>query len=175
MAQREQHERVKKMDRWAGKLLGHKAVVVAMLGVIAMASGLAMANLGGGAGGVSFERTDGSGSLVEPGSGDASSGKTSEGSSTKASAAAEVYVDVDGAVVSPGVYRLKDGARVAQAIDAAGGLAPEADVMGLNRASKVIDGQKIHVPTVGEQRASIAEAGVDGGASASSGVSGAKA
>ena len=168
MAQREQHERVKKMDRWAGKLLGHKAVVVAMLGVIAMASGLAMANLGGGAGGVSFERTDGTGSLVEPGSGDASSGKTSE-----ASAAAEVYVDVDGAVVSPGVYRLQDGARVAQAIDAAGGLAPEADVTGLNRASKVVDGQKIHVPTVGEQQASIAEAGVDGGASASLGVSGA--
>ena len=173
MAQREQHERVKKMDRWAGKLLGHKAVVMAILVVIAMASGLAMANLGGSAGGVSFERTDGSGSLVEPGSGDASSGKTSEGSSTKASAAAEVYVDVDGAVVSPGVYRLKDGARVAQAIDAAGGLAPEADVTGLNRASKVVDGQKIHVPTVGEQQASIAEAGVDVGASASSGVSGA--
>ena len=165
MAQREQHERVKKMDRWAGKLLGHKAVVVAMLGVIAMASGLAMANLVGGAGGVSFERTDGTGSLVEPGSGDASSGKTSEGSSTKASAAAEVYVDVDGAVLSPGVYRLKD--------DAAGGLAPEADVTGLNRASKVTDGQKIHVPTVGEQQASIAEASVDGGASTSSGVSGA--
>ena len=121
MAQREQHERVKRMDRWADKLLGHKAVVMAILVVIAMASGLAMANLGGGTGGVSFERTDGSGSLVEPGSGDASSGKTSEGSSSKASAAAEVYVDVDGAVVSPGVYRLKDGARVAQAIDAAGG------------------------------------------------------
>ena len=168
MAQREQHERVKRMDRLADKLFGHKAVVVAILVVIAMASGLAMANLGGGAGGVSFERTDGSGSLVEPGSGDASSGKTSEGSSPKASAAAEVYVDVDGAVVSPGVYRLKDGARVAQAIDAAGGLAPEA---GLNRASKVVDGQKIHVPTVGEQQTSIAEVGVDGGTSASSGVS----
>ena len=164
MAQREQHERVKRMDRLADKLLGHKAVVMAILVVIAMASGLAMANLGGGTGGVSFERTDGSGSLVEPGSGDASSGKTSEGSSSKASAAAEVYVDVDGAVVSPGVYRVKDGARVAQAIDAAGGL---------NRASKVVDGQKIHVPTVGEQQASIAEAGVDGGASASLGVSGA--
>ena len=172
MAQREQHERVKRMDRLADKLLGHKAVVMAILVVIAMASGLAMANLGGGAGSVSFERTDGSGSLVEPGSGDASSGKTSEGSSSKASAAAEVYVDVDGAVASPGVYRLKDGARVAQAIDAAGGLALEADVTGLNRASKVVDGQKIHVPTVGEQQASIAEAGVDGGASASSGVSG---
>ncbi len=167
MAQREQHERVKRMDRLADKLLGHKAVVMAILVVIAMSSGLAMANLGGGAGAVSFERTDGSGSLVEPGSGDASSGKTSEGSSTKASAAAEVYVDVDGAVVSPGVYRLKDGARVAQAIDAAGGLAPEADVTGLNRASKVVDGQKIHVPAVGEQQTSIAEA------FASSGVSGA--
>ena len=174
MAQREQHERVKRMDRLADKLLGHKAVVMAILVVIAMASGLAMANLSGGAGGVSFEHTDGLGSLVEPGSGDASSGKISEGSSPKASAAAEVYVDVDGAVVSPGVYRLKDGARVAQAIDAAGGLAPEADVTGLNRASKVVDGQKIHVPTVG------AAAGVhcgsrcaDGGASASSGVSGA--
>ena len=169
MAQREQHERVKRMDRLADKLFGHKAVVMAILVIIAMASGLAMANLGGG---VSFERTDGTGSLVEPGSGDALSGKISEGSSPKASAAAEVYVDVDGAVVSPGVYRLKDGARVAQAIDAAGGLAPEADVTGLNRASKVTDGQKIHVPTVGEQQASIAEAGVDGGASASSGVSG---
>ena len=87
MAQREQHERVKKMDRLADKLLGHKAVVMAILVVIAMSSGLAMANLGGGAGGVSFEHTDGSGSLVEPGSGDASSGKISEGSSPKASAA----------------------------------------------------------------------------------------
>lgn len=44
MAQREQHERVKRMDRWAGKLLGHKAVVVAILVVIAAASGLAMAS-----------------------------------------------------------------------------------------------------------------------------------
>ena len=41
MAQREQHERVKRMDRLADKLLGHKAVVMAILVVIAMASGLA--------------------------------------------------------------------------------------------------------------------------------------
>ena len=39
MAQREQHERVKRMDRLADKLLGHKAVVMAILVVIAMASG----------------------------------------------------------------------------------------------------------------------------------------
>ena len=170
MAQREQHERVKRMDRLADKLLGHKAVVMAILVVIAMSSGLAMANLGGGAGAVSFERTDGSGSLVEPGSGDASSGKTSEGSSPKASAAAEVYVDVDGAVVKPGVYRLKDGARVSQAIDAAGGLTAEANVTGLNRASKITDGQKIYVPTVGEQQTAAAVGGAESGASTTPGT-----
>ena len=170
MAQREQHERVKRMDRWAGKLLGHKAVVVAMLVVIAMASGLAMTSFGGGDDGVSFERAEGSSSSVEPGSGDVSSDEVSDDSSPKAPAATEVYVDIDGAVVSPGVYRVKDGARVAQAIDAAGGLTPEADVTGLNRASKVADGQKIYVPKVGEQTVA-AGGGVDGGAAASPGVS----
>lgn len=170
MAQREQHERVKRMDRLAGKLLGHKAVVVAMLVVIAMASGLAMASFGGGAGGVSFERAEGSGSSVGPGSGDDSRERESDESSHKASAETEVYVDVDGAVVSPGVYRLKDGARVAQAIDAAGGLTPEADVAGLNRASKVADGQKIYVPKVGEQQAVTAGGGADGGAVDASGT-----
>lgn len=173
MAQREQHERVKRMDRWAGKLLEHKAVVVAMLVVIAMASGLAMATLGGESDGVTFDRDATSVERADAGSADASDDGDPSSDSKKVSAASEVYVDVDGAVVTPGVYRLREGARVAQAIDAAGGLTPEADVTGLNRASKVTDGQKIHVPTVGEQQASIAEAGVDGGASASSGVSGA--
>lgn len=173
MAQREQHERVKRMDRWAGKLLEHKAVVVAMLVVIAMASGLAMATLGGESDGVAFERDATSVERADTGSEDASDDGDPSSDSKRASAASEVYVDVDGAVVTPGVYRLREGARVAQAIDAAGGLTPEADVAGLNRASKVTDGQKIHVPTVGEQQASIAEAGVDGGAFASSGVSGA--
>lgn len=169
MAQREQHERVKKMDRLAGKLLGHKAVVMAILFVIAMASGLAMASFGDRSGNVSFERVEDSGSSVEPGSGDLSDDE-SEGSSSKASAETEVYVDVDGAVASPGVYRLKVGSRVSQAIDAAGGLTAEADVTGLNRASKVTDGQKIYVPTVGEQQAALAVGGAEGGAVTVSGA-----
>lgn len=169
MAQREQHERVKRMDRWAGKLLGHKAVVVAMLVVIAMASGLAMASFGGKSDGVAFERNDGSGTSVEREAEDALSDDAA-GSSKKSSSAAEVYVDVDGAVASPGVYRLKEGARVSQAIDAAGGLTAEADVTGLNRASKVADGQKIYVPKVGEQQAVTAGGGADGGAVVASGA-----
>lgn len=169
MAQREQHERVKRMDRWAGKLLGHKAVIVAMLVVIAMASGLAMASFGDRSGNVSFEQAGASGSSVELGSGDPS-GDASDESSSKAFAETEVYVDVDGAVARPGVYRLKDGARVSQAIDAAGGLTAEADVTGLNRASKVTDGQKIYVPTVGEQQAASATGGAEGGAATVSGA-----
>ena len=152
MAQREQHERVKRMDRWAGKLLEHKAVIVAMLVVIAMASGLAMATLGGESDGVMFERDATSVERADTGSADASDDGNPSSDSKKASAASEVYVDVDGAVVTPGVYRLREGARVAQAIDAAGGLTPEADVAGLNRASKVVDGQKIYVPHVGERQ-----------------------
>lgn len=169
MAQREQHERVKRMDRWAGKLLGHKAVVVAMLVIIAMASGLAMASFGGKSDGVTFERADGASTSVESGSDDGSNDRDSEDNLSEASAETEMYVDVDGAVASPGVYRLKDGARVSQAIDAAGGLTPDADVTGLNRASKVADGQKIYVPKVGEQMVAAGD-GADGGAAASSGV-----
>lgn len=169
MAQRKQHERVKRMDRLAGKLLGHKAVVMVMLVVIAMASGLAMASFGGESGGVSFERNDGSGTSVEREAEDTLSDDAA-GSSKKSSSAAEVYVDVDGAVASPGVYRLKEGARVSQAIDAAGGLSAEADVTGLNRASKVADGQKIYVPKVGEQQAVTAGGGADGGAVVTSGA-----
>ncbi len=167
MAQREQYERVKRMDRWAGKLLGHKAVVVAILVVIAVASGLAMASFGGHSSSVSFERSDEANVSDVHGAGDASS---DDESSAKSSSAAEVYVDVDGAVVRPGVYRLKDGARVSQAIDAAGGLTAEADVTGLNRASKVADGQKIYVPKVGEQQTVSADGGADGGAVLASGA-----
>lgn len=168
MAQREKHERVKKMDRWAGKLLGHKAVVVALLVVIAAASGLAMASFGGHSGSVSFERSDEASVSDVHGAGDASS--DNDGSSAKSSSAAEVYVDVDGAVARPGVYRLKDGARVSQAIDAAGGLTAEADVIGLNRASKVADGQKIYVPKVGEQQAAAAVGGAESSAATTPGA-----
>lgn len=170
MAQREQHERVKRMDRWAGKLLEHKAVVVAMLVVIAMASGLAMATLGGESDGVTFERDATSVERADTGSADASDDGDPSSDSKKANAVSEAYVDVDGAVVTPGVYRLREGARVAQAIDAAGGLTPEADVAGLNRASKVVDGQKIYVPHVGEQQTVDVVAG-SGAGEASAGAS----
>ena len=91
MAQREQHERIKRMDRWAEKLLGHKAVVVAILVVIAAASGLAMASFGGHSSSVSFERSDEASVSDVHGARDASSDVADE-SSAKSSSTAEVYV-----------------------------------------------------------------------------------
>ena len=96
-------------------------------------------------------------SLVEPGSGDASSGKTSEDSSPKASAAAEVYVDVDGAVVKPGVYRLKGGARVSQAIDAAGGFSEKANQTAWNLAEVLQDGMQVYIPSKDEAKEALNE------------------
>lgn len=59
----------------------------------------------------------------------------------------KIFVDVCGAVVNPGVYELEDGARIFQAVDAAGGYLPEAAMNYLNRARSLGDGQQIYVPT----------------------------
>jgi len=57
-----------------------------------------------------------------------------------------VYVHVDGAVRTPGVYALAGGARVFEAIEAAGGSAEDAELRELNLAARVADGQKLVIP-----------------------------
>ena len=59
---------------------------------------------------------------------------------------AEIVVHVAGAVVSPGVRRLAAGARVVDAIDAAGGLAPDAAADNVNLAAPLHDGDRVYVP-----------------------------
>ena len=59
-----------------------------------------------------------------------------------------IFVDVSGAVSTPSVVEIPSGSRVADAIEAAGGLTPEADVSSLNRAAKVEDGAKVVVPAL---------------------------
>jgi len=59
---------------------------------------------------------------------------------------AEVVVQVDGAVVRPGLYRLPAEARADDAIRAAGGLSPAADSEGINRARLLRDGERLTVP-----------------------------
>ena len=60
----------------------------------------------------------------------------------------EITVHVTGAVKSPGIYYLSDGARVHEAIEWAGGGTDQADIHSLNLAAKISDGQQIDVPEI---------------------------
>lgn len=60
-----------------------------------------------------------------------------------------VVVDVTGKVRRPGLRKLPTGARVADALEAAGGVRPGADLSGLNRARPLVDGEQIVVGTPG--------------------------
>ena len=77
-------------------------------------------------------------------------------------------VDVGGAVARPGVYRLPEGSRVGDAIEAAGGYGATVDAAlvdrQLNLAATVRDGEKIRVPVRGEPRRPVGTA-VSGGGS----------
>ncbi len=58
----------------------------------------------------------------------------------------DALVHVTGAVRKPGVYRLPLGARVADAVERAGGPAPRAETSGINLAARLSDGQQVVVP-----------------------------
>ncbi|MDQ3760957.1 MAG: ComEA family DNA-binding protein [Actinomycetota bacterium] len=60
-------------------------------------------------------------------------------------AAHEVVVSVVGRVARPGLIRLPDGTRVADALAAAGGALPDTDLMGLNLAQRLSDGEQLLV------------------------------
>lgn len=66
----------------------------------------------------------------------------------------DVVLEVAGAVIKPGVYKLVSGSRVDEALISAGGMAANADRTWVekyvNRAEKVKDGQKIYIPATGE-------------------------
>ncbi len=78
-----------------------------------------------------------------------------------ASPAEDLVVDVGGAVARPGVYRLPEGSRVGDAIEAAGGYGAAVDAAlvdrQLNLAATVRDGEKIRVPVRGEAAATGGE------------------
>jgi competence protein ComEA len=93
---------------------------------------------------------------------------TSEASST-ASDTPGIDVHVVGAVRRPGLYELKGGSRVADAVQAAGGFLGNAAEEGVNLARKLTDGEQLVVPTA-EQFAKSGGVAVTAGASTGSGA-----
>lgn len=75
-----------------------------------------------------------------------------------------VVVHVAGAVARPGVVELASGSRVIDAVEAAGGGLPEADLDRLNLAAKIVDGQRVLVQKVGDPPAAAEGAGTASGA-----------
>jgi len=67
-------------------------------------------------------------------------------------------VAVTGAVRNPGVYALEPGARVADALAAAGGVTAEADLEALDPALPLADGETLRVPARGEAAAPTLDA-----------------
>ncbi len=66
-------------------------------------------------------------------------------------AAEEIYVQVSGAVVNPGVYKLPLGSRIFEAVELSGGVLETADLSMLNQAQVLSDGQMVYIYAVGEQ------------------------
>jgi competence protein ComEA len=74
-----------------------------------------------------------------------------------AQTSATVVVSVVGSVVRPGLVTLPTGSRVAAAIEAAGGLVPEADPASVNLAAVVTDGEQVVVGAPGAAAAGGAD------------------
>lgn len=85
-----------------------------------------------------------------------------------------ISVDVSGAVAKPGVYQLKDGSRIEDAIGASGGFTETANAeyvsKYLNMAQKLSDGSKVYIPFAGEQISGPAVGGTVAGTTTLSGT-----
>jgi competence protein ComEA len=76
----------------------------------------------------------------------------------KPAAAKLLVIDVAGAVRRPGLYRLRSGSRIDDAIAAAGGATGKAQLDTVNLAAPVADGEQVVVPRRGAVGAAVAGA-----------------
>jgi competence protein ComEA len=139
--------------RWA--LTGTTAVV-AIVAVLLLGVGVAAFSLRGdgaeplapvAAGGVS---PGASASPFGEGGPEPTPSAAGTGPAPSASPDGGLLVHVVGAVSEPGLVTVPDGARVADALQAAGGATDKADLTVVNLARTVVDGEQLYVPEPGE-------------------------
>ena len=70
--------------------------------------------------------------------------------------AGNLVVHAAGAVATPGVYTLPTGSRIGDLVEAAGGLAQDADADRLNLAGPLSDGARVYVPRIGQADVPVA-------------------
>ncbi|UVI34554.1 ComEA family DNA-binding protein [Brevibacterium spongiae] len=122
-------------------------------------------NAGGQDDGRAADESAGSSSAPDDGQPEKEGTNDAQEGAASAKADGKVIVHVTGAVKTPSVVTLKAGARVQDAVEAAGGLDAGADAESVNLARVLGDGEQIHIPTVGEAPAAAAadEGGAGGG------------
>lgn len=101
-----------------------------------------------------------------------SASQTDASAEATSGGAASLYVHVVGAIRRPGLYVLPAGARVADAIDKAGGLLGNAADRGVNLARPLTDGEQIVIPTQDELESGSALPRVAGTGGASANTAG---
>ena len=114
--------------------------------------------------------------VVQPGDAEQAAGDGDAEAAADAGASqaapAPLRVHVGGAVAAPGVYDLAEGARVLDAVEAAGGFAEGAARDALNLARAVSDGEQVVVPSGADSAAPVGLGGGAGGAAGGAGPRG---
>ncbi len=90
------------------------------------------------------------------------------GTGATGTSGARLVVDVVGAVRRPGLYRLEQGSRIADAVAQAGGATAKADLAEVNLAAPLADGEQVVVPKRGLAAAVPAGGAATGGGGAPS-------
>jgi len=112
-------------------------IVAAFLALVAL-GGLALWSRGGNA------------SVAPPATAPPATAPPADGPNQSAEASVTMYVHVAGGVRRPGLYTLPEGARIADALEAAQGPVRKADLDLINLAQPVADGIQVYVPRRGE-------------------------
>ncbi len=63
----------------------------------------------------------------------------------------KIVIHIAGQVANPGIVELKDGARIVEAIEAAGGVTSDANLEKINLAYVLEDGMKVYIPSIADE------------------------